>query len=161
VSGYRIRDGKLPEDAEIGRSFILGLQVYERAFEDDRRVDANVAAEFFDVLMARAAERQGRIFIAEDDAGAAIGWAVCFVDENEIYVEPELRKFGYISELYLVERARGRGIGRALIAACEAHFRTLGLKHMMIGVLSKNTNAHRSYINAGFRPYSEMLLKPV
>ena len=159
MSGYRIRDGNLPDDAAIGRSFIFGLQKYERLFEDDRRVDATVAAEFFEVLASRVAEKQGRIFIAEDEAGTAIGWAVCFVDENEIYVEPAVRTYGYISELYLVEQARGRGIGQALIGRCEDHFRTLGLKLMMIGVLSKNLGARRSYISAGFRPYSEMLLK--
>ncbi|MBI1210528.1 MAG: GNAT family N-acetyltransferase [Alphaproteobacteria bacterium] len=159
MSDYRIRDGKLPEDAEIGSSFIFGLQQFERAMEDDRRVDATVGAEFFDVLAQRVAEKQGRIFIAEDASGAAIGWAACFVEENEIYVEPDLRRFGYISELYLVEHARGRGIGKALIAKCETYFRTLGLKLMMIGVLSRNTSARRSYVAAGFRPYSEMLQK--
>lgn len=159
MSAYRIRDGKLPDDAAMGRSFILGLQQFERTFEEDRRVDAAVAPEFFDVLMQRVAEKQGRIFIAEDAAGATIGWAVALVDDNEIYVELELRRFGYVSELYVVEAMRKQGIGRALIAKCEDYFRSLGLKLMMIGVLAKNTNARRSYIAAGFRPYSEMLQK--
>ena len=143
----------------IGRAFILGLQVFEKAMEADRRVDATVAGEFFDVLAARVAEKQGRIFIAEDADGAPIGWAACFVDENEIYVEPELRRYGYISELFVVENARGQGVGRALIARCEDYFRALKLRVMMIGVLAKNTNARRSYLTAGFRPYSEMLQK--
>ena len=159
MSGYRIRASKLPEDAAIGRAFIFGLQTFEHAMEDDRRLDASVAGEFFDVLAGRVAEKDGRIFIAEDDQSAAIGWAVCFVDENEIYVEPAVRRYGYISELYLVEGRRGQGIGRALIAECEAHFRALGLKRMMIGVVATNTRAQRSYLSAGFRPYSEMLVK--
>ena len=156
MSAYRIREGRLPEDAAIGQSFIMGLQLFEKAMEDDRRIDATVAAEFFAVLASRVAEKQGRIFIAEDLAGAAIGWGVGFVDENEIYVEPELRRFGYVSELFVVEKARGQVIGRALIAACEAHFRSLNLRVMLIGVLAGNTNARRSYLAAGFRPYSEM-----
>lgn len=159
MSGYRIRDGKLPEDTAIGRAYIFGLQQFEHAMEDDRRLDASVGGEFFEVLAQRVTEKEGRIFIAEDDQGAAIGWAVCFVDENEIYVEPAVRVHGYISELYLVEGWRGQGIGRALIAKCEAHFRELGLKRMMIGVVAKNAPARRSYLSAGFRPYSEMLVK--
>jgi GNAT superfamily N-acetyltransferase len=159
VSAYRIRDGKLPDDAHIGQAFIMGLQLFEKAMEDDRRIDATVAEEFFAVLASRVAEKQGRIFIAEDSGGEPIGWAACFVDENEIYVEPEVRRYGYVSELYVVEEARGQGIGRALIAKCETHFRTLCLQVMLIGVLAKNTNARRSYLAAGFRPYSEMLQK--
>jgi GNAT superfamily N-acetyltransferase len=161
VSAFRIRDGRLADDAPIARAFIMGLQQFEKTMEPDRRVDAAVAAEFFAVLASRVAERQGRIFVAEDATGAPIGWAACFVDENEIYIEPELRRYGYISELFVIESARGQGVGRALIAKCEDHFRTLKLRLMMIGVLSKNTNARRSYLAAGFRPYSEMLQKPL
>lgn len=159
MSGYRIRDGKLPDDAQIGQAFIAGLQLFEHAMEDDRRLDDAVGAEFFEVLAGRVAEKRGRIYIAEDESGEAIGWAVCFVEENEIYVEPEVRTFGYVSELFVVEDARGQGVGQALIAKCEAYFRSLGLTRMMIGVLSRNTNAQRSYLSAGFRPYSETLLK--
>ena len=158
MSAFRIRDGRLPDDEVIARSFIMDLQVFEKALEPDRRLDAGVAGESFVVLAARVAERQGRVFIAEDGSGA-IGWACCFTDENEIYVEPELRRFGLISELFVVESARGKGVGRALIAACESHFRTLKLRSMMIGVLAKNADARRAYLSAGFSPYSEQLQK--
>lgn len=105
------------------------------------------------------AERQGRIFIAETDDGSAVGWACCFVDNNEVYVEAEMRPFGLVSELFVVESARGAGVGHALIASCEAHFRSLSLRSMTIGVLAGNANARRTYLAAGFRPYSEQLRK--
>ena len=159
MSAFRIREGRLPDDEAIGRSFIMGLQAFEKQMEPDRRIDPAVGGEFLAVLAARVAERQGRIYIAEDGAGAAIGWACCFTDEDDVYVEAELRRFGLVSELFVVESARGKGVGRALIAACEAHFRTLKLRSMMIGVLAKNANARRSYLAAGFRPYSEYLQK--
>jgi len=161
MSSYRIREGRMPEDEAIGLAFIMGLQVFEHAMEPDRRVDPAAASDFLPVLASRVAEKQGRIFIAEDESGAAIGWTVCFVDENEVYVVEEQRRFGYVSELFVVESARGRGIGRALIAKCEDYFRSLNLRVMLIGVLSGNANARRSYLAAGFRPYSEMLRKPL
>jgi GNAT superfamily N-acetyltransferase len=159
VSTFLIRQGRLPDDEALARSFITGLQAFEKAMEPDRRLDPTVAGEFLAVLASRIAERQGRIYIGEDGNGAAVGWACCFIDENEVYVEAELRRFGLISELFVVEAARGRGVGRALIAACESYFRTLKLRSMMIGVLAKNDNARRMYFAAGFRPYSEQLQK--
>ena len=159
MSGFRIREGRLPDDEPIARSFIPGLQTFEHILEPDRRLDPAVAGEFWAVLASRVAERQGRIFIAEDEAESAVGWAVCFTDENEIYVEADVRRFGLVSELFVVESARGQGVGRALIAACETHFRSLNLRSMMIGVLAKNANARRSYLAAGFSPYSEYLQK--
>ena len=156
---FRVRPGRLPDDEAIARSFIMGLQAFEKNIEGDRRLDPAVADEFLSVLATRVAQRRGRIFIAEIGDGSAIGWACCFVDSNEIYVEPELRDFGLVSELFVVESARGAGVGRALIASCEAHFRSLSLRSMMIGVLAGNGNARRTYLAAGFRPYSEQLLK--
>ena len=159
MSGVRIRDGKLPDDAAIGRAFIMGLQQFEHALEPDRRLDPPVAGEFLAVLAAKVAEQHGRVFIADDAQGKAIGWACCFIDDNDVYVEAAQRQFGLVSELFVVEEARAKGVGRALIAKCEAHFRALNLRTMMIGVLAKNDRARRSYLAAGFRPYSELLHK--
>ena len=159
MSTFKIRDGKLPDDEAIARSFIIGLQRFEHALEPDRRLDPPVAGEFLAVLATKVAERQGRIFIAEDAQGTAIGWACCFLDDNDVYVEAASRQFGLVSELFVVEEARGKGVGRALIAKCEEHFCALNLRVMMIGVLAKNDTARRSYLAAGFRPYSEHLTK--
>src|SRR5690242_1627915 len=120
--GFTIRELRLPEDKPACLSFIHGLQTYERAFEADRRVDAQVAADYFAALMKRVAEQQGRVFIAET-GGRAIGWAVLVIEHNYVYVIEEQRIFGYIAELFVNADTRGRGIGRALLAACETEVR--------------------------------------
>ncbi len=57
------------------------------------------------------------------------------------------------------ENARGLGIGRSLIAACEDEARRLGLKQVKIGVLAGNTRAAEIYTRAGFTPYATELRK--
>ena len=156
--GYIIRDLRLAEDKPACLSFIAGLQQYEHTFEPDRRVDAHVAEDYFAALMKRVAEQEGRVFVAEVD-GAAIGWAVLVIERNYVYVVEEQRTYGYIAELFVRKDARGRGIGQALIEACEGEARRRGLKLMMIGVLPANARAAATYARAGYSPYAMELWK--
>ena len=155
---FRIRDIDLPRDKAAMLSFIRGSQHYEHEVEPDRRLDPQVADEYFPVLMDEVEAKQGRAFVAEHD-GTAIGWAVVLVERNMLFVVEEERTYGYITELYVDEAARGRGVGRALIAACEDEVRRLGLGVVMIGVLSKSKRTVEIYARAGYRPYTSELRK--
>jgi GNAT superfamily N-acetyltransferase len=148
----KIRDARLPDDKPAILRFIMGLQQFEKKIEPDRRTDEGVAEEFYEVLLHRLKERDGRIFIAEEH-GARVGWAQVHEEDNQIYVVPEERRFGHIAELYVDEAARGRGIGRALIAACEDWARERGLKLVTIGALAGNARAYGLYQASGYAPY--------
>ena len=156
---YRIRPARLPEDKPAIVGFILGMQHFEKAIESNRRVDDDVAEEFYAVITERVFKKHGRILIAESPAGTAIGWAAAYEDESEVYVRPDERIYGYVTELYVAEDMRGRGIGRALIAGCEAWASERGLKVMMIGVLVRNSKAHAVYRGVGFTDYATTLRK--
>jgi GNAT superfamily N-acetyltransferase len=156
---YRIRRALLPEDKPALLGFIMGMQHFEKAIEPDRRVDGDVAEEFYADITERVVKKNGRILIAERTDGTAIGWAAACEAENEVYVEAAERTFGYIAELYVVEDMRGQGVGRALIAACEAWSKERGHKVLTIGVLVRNTRAHAVYRRAGFDDYVTMLRK--
>lgn len=138
--------------------FVDALQHFERAFEPDRRIDAMAGEDYLPHLLERVERLGGRIFIAESE-GHSAGWAVFYPDESLNYVIAEERRYGYIAELYVEERMRGCGAGRALIEACEAEAKTRGLKLMMIGVVARNERAARVYQEAGFRPYTMQLRK--
>jgi len=155
---YSVRDIRLPEDKSAILSFIQGMQHYEHAFEPDRRIDSAVAREYYTVLMDRVAQSMGRIFVAEEN-DQAIGWAAFVVEQNSVYVVEPQRTYGYIAELYVNERARSRGIGQALIAACETEARRLKLGLIMIGVLAGNRRTAEIYTRAGFSPYASELRK--
>jgi len=156
---FRVRAARLPDDKPALLGFIIGMQHFESAIETDRRTDPDVAEEFYAVITDRIAQKNGRILIAESDNGRALGWAASCEEESEVYIHADERTYGYIAELYVAEEMRGRGVGRALIAACEEWARERGLKAMMIGVLSRNARAHGVYRGAGFQDYVTMLRK--
>lgn len=153
-----VRDAKLRSDKPALLRFIAGLNKFEAGFEHDRRLDGAFPEEFLTELVGRAKEKQGRIFIAED-RGKALGWAMCYVEQHETFVRPELRPFGYIAEMFVEEAARGRHVGRMLLKACEDHFRATPARSVVISALIANTRAVRAYTSAGYADYAVNLRK--
>jgi len=153
-----IRPVHLPEDKPEILAFIDGMQRFEHAIETDRRIDAAVAEEFFTDIFARLAEKTGVAFIAEE-GGEKLGWAAAYREQNDVYVRADEREFAHISELYVVEAARGKGVGRALLAACEEWARSLPVTVLMISVLEGNKRAATIYRKAGFATYYVSLRK--
>jgi len=153
-----VRDVDLARDKPALLRFIAGSNVYEAQFESDRRLDDACPEEFLPELLERARMKQGRVFVAEE-AGAPIGWAVCYVNQHDTFVRPEARPYGYVSELYVEEAARGRHVGRKLLNACEDYFRTLKVATVLIGALSANIRAVRAYKSAGYADYDINLRK--
>jgi GNAT superfamily N-acetyltransferase len=155
---FRLRDFDPTTDRAAALSFIDGSQAYEHAFEADRRIDSTVANDYLAALMGNVADQQGRVWVAED-AGQVIGWGVFVIGQSEVFVVEEQRNHGHIAELYVVEAFRGRGVGQAMIAACEAETRRLGLTHVTIGLLAANRRAADVYARAGYAPYAMELRK--
>ena len=91
------------------------MQDYEAAFEPDRRRDTNFAIEHWRALQQRHAEKHGIMLIAENAAQPA-GWAFAHDETNEVFVIEAERRHGFLAELYVAPEARGKGLGRALIA---------------------------------------------
>ena len=158
MSAFVIRDAEWPRDREAGIAFIDALQLYEHAFEPNRRIDPAVGADYFDVLLAAVAQHGGIVRIAEA-GGRAIGWAAAWPELDSLYVVEDERRILYISELYVEEPMRGTGVGRALIAACEDWARGQGIAVARISVMSKNTPAAAAYERVGYAPYALRLTK--
>jgi GNAT superfamily N-acetyltransferase len=155
---FVLREARLPGDEAAMIRFIDGSQAFEHALEPDRRIDPDAGRDYLPHLLKRVRDDDGRIFVAEAQ-GRAVGWGVFHTMENAAYIVPDERRYGYVAELFVEEAHRGRGVGRALIAACEDAARALGLKLVMIGVLAANSRARRIYEESGFAPYGIELRK--
>ena len=154
-----VRPARLPDDEPAILSFIWGLQRFENAFEPNRRLDPDFAAEHWADVRSQA-EKRGAIFVAEADSGP-VGWAVVLEEAGDLFVRPEERRYGFVAELFVTEAARGQGHGRALIAACEDWSRARGMSVLIIGVLTGNDKAAAMYRRDGFAPYNLFMRKYV
>lgn len=151
-----VREARLPQDEPAILSFIQSLQDYELQFEPNRRRDPAFAVDHWRDVQHTCAEKHGVILIAEQD-GAPVGWAFAYEQHGELFITEPERRHGFLAEIYVTPAARGAGLGRALIQACEDWSRARGHKVMTIGVLAGNARAVRAYEGAGYHHYSHIL----
>jgi GNAT superfamily N-acetyltransferase len=86
-----------------------------------------------------------------------VGWAFAYEEHGELFITEPERRHGFLAEIFVMPDARGKGLGRALIAACEDWARGRGHQLLTIGVLANNARAIRAYEGAGYAPYTLML----
>jgi GNAT superfamily N-acetyltransferase len=148
-----VRDARLPLDEPAILSFIAGLQDYEAAFEPNRRRDPGFAADHWRDVQDRCAEHHGHMMIAEWD-GQPVGWAFAYEEHGELFIAEPERRHGFLAELFVEPAVRGKGLGKALIEACEGWSKARGHKLLTISVLAGNRRAIRAYEGSGYAPYT-------
>ena len=97
------------------------------------------------------------IFLAEG-LGEVIGFA-CVWEQQTTEEENYLiaRRFAYLSDLVIMPKGRGKGVGGALLAACKGWSKARGLERMKLDSLTRNQVANHLYEREGFRPVSQSM----
>jgi ribosomal protein S18 acetylase RimI-like enzyme len=103
------------------------------------------------------ADGSGTLFVAEEDGGEALGYALLRVDEPGATWDLGER-MGEIESLAVSERARGAGVGTALIDACRTELLQRGIEYWMVAVVEANSGAVRLYERAGFSGFYRSML---
>jgi ribosomal protein S18 acetylase RimI-like enzyme len=96
---------------------------------------------------------EGVALIAEED-GRAVGFVFCVLGSHG-------RRTAHVTDIYVRPEARGRGIGRALLAELVEPARGAGLGHVSLEVLIRNTDARRLYERLGFAPVDTFMVAPL
>ena len=71
---------------------------------------------------------------------------------------------GEIKRMYVAPEQRGRGVGRAILAAIEAEARALGLRRLVLETGTRQAEALALYHRAGFsriEPFGEYVASPL
>ncbi len=89
------------------------------------------------------------VLLAFVDARPA-GVAVCFFGFSTFQARPLLN----VHDLAVLSAARGRGIGRALLAAAEERARARGCGKLTLEVLDGNARARALYASVGFADFA-------
>lgn len=137
------------------------LKSYERYLHQARQPGDRVATSHVNYLIRSAEEGAGAIFIAwvgQDIAGFVAGWMA--LDQDPLNF-PELASHGYVSDIYVRTRWRGKDIAQQLLAAIEDHLKMQGARRLRIHSLARNAAALAAYRGNGFEPLEIVLEKPL
>ena len=136
VSAIRVRPGKPGDAAEVARmanALNRALGVNMDSFTPERlREDAFGLAPIVSVLVGEA-------------DGKAAGYALYHAGYDSDVAAPSL----IVVDLYVEPSARGRGLGRALMAGLAGEALRLGARSMTGGVLDANAKALAFYRSLG------------
>jgi len=132
------------QDAQDADAVVMLLDAYAR---DPRGGGEPLPAQVKERLVAGLrAHPTARVWLAFD-AAQPVGVCVGFVGFSTFRALPLLN----IHDLAVLPAARGRGIGRALLGAAEAHARASGCCKLTLEVQEDNTPARALYARSGFR----------
>lgn len=148
-------------DERSVRKAVVDLQDYERAFHDTRLPGKEIADRYLASIIEAAAKNSGVILVGRSDS-EFVGFVACWViQEDNVAETKDSRKYGYISDVYVVPEKRGYNIASELIAAAEQHLSRQGITRLRIGALAANISAQSAYKKSGFVPYEVIFEKPI
>ena len=154
----------MPEGVEIRKAkaadiaFVIGL--WQGMMEEMGRAESRLEArEGGEVIWARwTGERmrdENSIVLVAEKEGRLLGYCVAHV-EKALPVH-KMKEHGYISDLYIEESERGKGIGGTLARRALDFFREKGLKAVQITVAVKNEKAEEFWRKLGFADFTKRM----
>lgn len=88
----------------------------------------------------------GQVLVADD--GDLLGYALLMPLMRAYFGQRGMD----VHHLFVADHARGRGIGRALLLAAQAHAQELGCEYMTVSTTKDNAEARDFYMQSGFHP---------
>ena len=126
-------------DLEI---LVAMFDAYRMFYERDSDLDGSRA-----YLTARLERGEAMVFLALEDSGAALGFALCYSTFSSVAMKPLVM----LNDLFTLPLARGQGVGSALIEACANFARLEGALTLRLRTATNNETAQRVYDRAGFK----------
>ena len=125
-------------------AFIRGLADYERLLHEVVATEEGLRNALF------GPRPYAEVVLAED-AGAPVGFALFFHTFSTFLGQPGI----YLEDLFVLPEARGRGVGRALLAHLARLAQERGCGRVEWAVLGWNAPAIRFYDSLGAQPNAE------
>ena len=148
-----------PEDKGRVIEIVRDLQRHEGGLYDRMLPPSTIGAWYVNKQLQECTEGGGVILVAEYD-GAVVGYASILMDVSSADDIDEVDYiYAYVNDLGVTQGMRGRGVGTALLTACEERARRADRKWFGLSVLAANTDALRLYRRLGFDPHIVLLEK--
>jgi GNAT superfamily N-acetyltransferase len=153
-------DVRIRPAADGDRAFILGLVPELLAFGPpawrNHREMIDVDTDVVGAALAGRLEGS-TVLIAEDAQGVSLGF-MHLTGERDYYLQDTC---GHVADIVVAPPARGRGVGRALLAAAERWSKDRGYRLLTLNVFVDNRGPQSLYEGAGFHAEVIKYVKPL
>lgn len=95
--------------------------------------------------------------VLAEDAGEIVGFVACRIRVIPPYFGGSAT--GFISDVYVADSQRGRGVGELMLRHAEEWFASQSIRRMELQVITNNAGAHRLYERLGWRDELVQMVK--
>lgn len=118
--------------------------------------------DYTDKLLKAIGEKKGKIYFAEEGQNT-LGFIAGTIQPEPkggtLEVVPSHP--AWIRELYVIEEARGKGVGSFLMTTLEDYFKSKGCDVILVGVFAPNIDSHSFYESKGYVDRDITMLKKI
>ncbi len=103
----------------------LDVAFFGRERDFERQIDSRmppgeqIADRYLDLMFQRCREFDGIVLVAEIDSGV-VGFVTIWARYRSSEPDDDPREHGFVSDLIVLAKHRGRGFGRSLLRSAEA-----------------------------------------
>jgi ribosomal protein S18 acetylase RimI-like enzyme len=148
-----------PSDHEDLIRFVEAIQEHERAAVPELKPGPEIGSLYARTLVRNVSNEDGCILMARA-RGQAIGFVCAWKEvDDDALLREEMRAHALISDIFVVEDWRQRGVAAGLLAAIEAAMLERGATQIRVCAKAANALATGCYNRAGYRPYEIIFWK--
>lgn len=148
-----------PEDLTQVIEVVRDIQRHEGSLYG-RMLPPEAIGEWYVEKQLQDCARTGGAILVAEAGGRVVGYTSLQIEVSSEEDRDETDYlFAYVPDLGVAQAMRGKGIGTALLAACEERARRAGREWVRLSVLAANGDAHKLYRRLGYDPHIIMLEK--
>jgi len=121
-----------------------------KKFDDTTLIDKKSLNKSFQSEKKDLDTHKGALFVAIED-GKMIGFAMGWIAKQKPWYT--YKTYGHFEDMFVEERYRGKGVGKALIKAMVGWFKNQKMKYVFIGSYAANS-ALKVYKHMGFADFT-------
>lgn len=150
-----------PSDLPRIVSFVEAIQEHERAGVPELKPGSEIGPAYAERLVRTVSARNGLILVARA-AEEPVGFTCAWIEhDDDPLLREDARSHAYVSDIFVVEAWRRRGVGRQLLDAIETDMRRRGCRRFRIGSKAGNLAGLSFYEAAGYQQYEITFTKSI
>jgi ribosomal protein S18 acetylase RimI-like enzyme len=155
MNSFRIRDGRRMDTAAIGAMW-RALMAHHRALDTRFTLAPDAEQKYVRHVQEMIRSRNARALVAEAlDTGELIGYLLGEIQSRPPLAQPGL--YGFISDIYVQEAWRQRGVGRALFEEMRRWFVDRKATAIELYIAEANPMAVAFWQEMGLSPFLKLL----